>query len=92
MAGTEGGNTAGLLERWWTWGWGEREWAPRPSPPPDQRQGGSFAYENEVLAPSSGPARVKGLFHLNARKGWEPSRCFLWEHLCFPNPETHRIG
>lgn len=65
MAGTEGGNTADLLERWWTWGSGERELGTAALPTPGSETRWSFAYENEVLAPSSGPARLKGLFHLN---------------------------
>lgn len=59
VAGTEGGNTAGL--------------APRVlvdlrvgGEGTDRRQGGSFAYENKVLVPSSGLAHFKALFHLNS--------------------------
>lgn len=67
MAGTEGGNTAGLAPRVLVDLRVGGEGTEHPAlPPPDQRQGGSFAYENEVLVPSSGPAHFKAPFHLNS--------------------------
>lgn len=70
VAGTEGSNTSGLLECWRTWGWGVggagTEHRSPPLPTPGQRQGGSFAYETEVLVPSSGQAHFKALSHRNS--------------------------
>lgn len=104
VAGTEGSNAPGLLECWGTWGWrrGERELSTEalPSPPRDQRQGGSFAYENEVLAPALDRPRFQAPSHLHSSKRLgattllplgtfmlpEPRESQNWVALCFHLP------